>query len=93
MSKKKKQRQGAHAKSGSPSGRTIEAQPTLKDRLSGEVLDKLKLQAKEWKKAEEARKEQEKIRKEEARRAEQEQLENDFAYLLDNSSPDWRKFK
>ncbi len=97
MGKKKKQRHGMHTASGTASGRSqqlsSDVQATLKDRLSGEVLDKLKMQAKEWKKDEADRKEQERLRKEEERRAEQQRLENDFTYLLNNSSADWRKFK
>ncbi|GIQ68074.1 DUF3886 domain-containing protein [Xylanibacillus composti] len=93
MAKKKKQRPGSGSPSGRPQQPGTDAQATLKERLSGEVLDKLKLQAQEWKKEEAARKEQERQRKEEERRAEQERLENDFAYLLNNSNADWRKFK
>ncbi|WP_274361308.1 YqkE family protein [Paenibacillus thermotolerans] len=66
---------------------------TLKDLLKPELVDRLKAQA-DAMKAEQARKEEEKRKQaEEARKAEQKRLENDFEYLLNNSSADWKKFK
>ncbi|MFC5405924.1 YqkE family protein [Cohnella soli] len=66
---------------------------TLKERLGAGVIAKLKEQA-ELLKQEEAdsarRKRQE---HEEARQAERKRNENDFSYLLNNSSQDWKKFK
>ncbi|PZT57292.1 YqkE family protein [Paenibacillus silvae] len=66
---------------------------TLKDLLSSDVLEKLKAQADEAKAAEAARKEQERLQAEEARKAEQKRRDNDFEYLLNNSSMDWKKHK
>ncbi|MFD1775685.1 YqkE family protein [Paenibacillus rhizophilus] len=70
-----------------------EAQATLKDLLSSEVLNKLKAQADELKNEEASRKEAERKAAEEARKTEQKRLDNDFAHLLENSSQDWRKYK
>lgn len=66
---------------------------TLKDLLGADTVAKLKAQAEELK-AEEARQAAlRRQREEEARQAERKRKENDFAYLLENSSADWRKFK
>jgi len=65
----------------------------LKDLLQADVLDKLKLQAKEAEKAEQERKQQQKEKEAEAKRQEQKKLENDFSYLLNNSDPNWSKYK
>ena len=65
---------------------------TLKDLLGADTIAKLKAQA-EALQAEEARQAADKRRKEEeVRQAERKRQENDFAYLLANSSEDWRKF-
>lgn len=66
---------------------------TLKEMLSVEVLSKLKAQADELKADEARRKEKKRQEEEEARKAEQKRLENDFEYLLNNSSMDWKKHK
>ncbi|WP_223067745.1 YqkE family protein [Paenibacillus caui] len=66
---------------------------TLKDLLNPEIVGKLKEQAAEMKQAEEKRKEELREQAEEARRKERKRLENDFEYLLNNSSQDWKKFK
>ncbi|WJH31894.1 YqkE family protein [Paenibacillus sp. CC-CFT742] len=66
---------------------------TLKDLLSSDVLEKLKAQADEAKAAEAQRKEEERQQAEEARKAEQKRRDNDFEYLLNNSSLDWKKHK
>ncbi|AJY75942.1 YqkE family protein [Paenibacillus beijingensis] len=66
---------------------------TLKDLLSSETLDKLKNQAASMKAEEEKRKEEARRKAEEARAAEQKRRENDFAYLLENSGMDWKKYK
>ncbi|MFC4779429.1 YqkE family protein [Paenibacillus sp. GCM10023252] len=66
---------------------------TLKDLLSADVLGKLKAQADDMKAAEARAKEEQRQREEDAKRAEQKRRENDFAYLLDNSSQDWGKYK
>ncbi|WP_223869794.1 YqkE family protein [Paenibacillus sabuli] len=66
---------------------------TLKDLLSADTLNKLSNQAAQLKE-EEARK-QEAVREQARaeREAERKRRENDFAYLLDNSDPDWGKHK
>ena len=65
----------------------------LKDLLSSDVLEKLKVQADEAKAAEAALKEQERQQAEEARQAERKRRDNDFEYLLNNSAMDWKKHK
>lgn len=66
---------------------------TLKDLLKPDLVDKLKAQA-DALKAEQTKKEEEKRKQaEEARKAEQKRLENDFEYLLNNSSADWKNYK
>ncbi|WP_426446666.1 YqkE family protein [Paenibacillus sp. S-38] len=73
---------------------TAEDKPaTLKDLLNPEVLQKLKAQSESMKAEAEQRREEERRRAEEARRAEQKRLDNDFGHLLENSDPNWRKFK
>ena len=87
MAKKK------NAQNHSTAGGREDKAPTLKDLLSADVINKLKLQSDELK-AEEANRQQEAARKaEEAKKQEQKRLENDMAYLLDNNKQDWRKFK
>ncbi|ANE47754.1 hypothetical protein SY83_17350 [Paenibacillus swuensis] len=68
---------------------------TLKDMLSPEILNKLKAQADALKADEAQRIEDQRIRKEEAKKAEQQRLDNDFGYLLNQSTVDvdWRKHK
>ncbi|CAM2871806.1 YqkE family protein [Paenibacillus sediminis] len=66
---------------------------TLKDLLNAEVLNKLKAQADQLKEIEEKQKEVARKQAEEERKAEQKQRENDFEYLLNNSSLDWEKYK
>ncbi|MFM9276520.1 YqkE family protein [Paenibacillus jiagnxiensis] len=85
MAKKRKPAAPAQAPQDKPA--------TLKDLLSSEVLDKLKAQANEAKAEQEKRQEEERTRVIEARKAEQKRLENDFEYLLNNSSLDWKKHK
>lgn len=72
----------------------VEEKPaTLKDLLNADILQKLQAQADQLK-AEEARREKEKLRQlEEARKEEQKRLENNFEYLLSNSKLDWRQYK
>ncbi|MBW7474506.1 YqkE family protein [Paenibacillus oenotherae] len=77
----------------SPSAASQDKPATLKDLLSPDVLSKLKAQADELSMAEEKRLEEQRRQDEEARKAEQKRLENDFEYLLNNSSTDWRKHK
>ncbi|WP_342554554.1 YqkE family protein [Paenibacillus sp. FSL R7-0652] len=76
-----------------PKAQTQDKPATLKDLLSSDVLEKLKAQANEAKAAEAERKEQERLQAEEARKAEQKRKDNDFEYLLNNSSMDWKKHK
>lgn len=66
---------------------------TLKDLLSSDVLNKLKVQAEELKLEENNRKELERQKSEEVQRTEQKKLDNNFEYLLNNSGLDWRKYK
>jgi len=66
---------------------------TLKDLLGADTIAKLKAQAEDLK-AEEVRQAAiKRQQEEEVRQAERKRQENDFAYLLANSSSDWRKFK
>lgn len=66
---------------------------TLKERLGADVLGKLKAQADEWKQAEADRQARKRQEEEAAKKREQELRESDFAYLLDNSDPNWNKYK
>ncbi|GAB2698997.1 DUF3886 domain-containing protein [Paenibacillus thermoaerophilus] len=66
---------------------------TLKDLLSPDIVSKLREQADELKQEEAKRQEAARKQAEEARKDEQKRLEQDFAYLLENSDPDWRKYK
>lgn len=66
---------------------------SLKDLLSADTLAKLKEQGEAAKQAEQARKDAEAVRKAEAERAERKRLENDFNYLLEQSDPNWSKYK
>lgn len=90
MSKKKQQPRSRQAEA---FGTTPDKPATLKDLLDAEVLLKLKSQAEEMKAEEARRKAEERKREEEAKKAEQKKLENNFEYLLNNSSLDWRKHK
>lgn len=66
---------------------------TLKDLLNPDIVNKLKAQGDAWKAEDEAKKEEARKRAQEAQKAEQKRLENDFEYLLNNSSAEWRKHK
>jgi hypothetical protein len=66
---------------------------TLRDLLDADVIGKLKAAAEQLKAEEQQKKEKLRKEAEEARKAEQKRLENDFAHLLENSDPDWRKYK
>lgn len=76
-----------------PKAISQDAPATLKDLLSPEVLSKLKAQSDKLKDEDAKRKEEQRKEAEEARKAEQKRRDNDFAYLLENSSTDWRKYK
>jgi hypothetical protein len=65
----------------------------LNELLSAEIVNKLKAQAEELKKAEANRKEEIRKQEEEKKKLEQKRLENDFSYLLENSDPNWSKHK
>lgn len=65
----------------------------LKDLLDAATIAKLK-EASKAMEAEKAREQELKRKKEEeTKQAERKRLENDFAYLLENSSPDWKNYK
>ncbi|WP_438347371.1 YqkE family protein [Paenibacillus sp. FA6] len=66
---------------------------TLKDLLSGEILEQLKSQADEMKAEELKKKEEQELMKAEARKQEQKKLDNNFEHLLENSNMDWHKYK
>lgn len=76
-----------------PAAAAADKPATLKDLLGADTIAKLKEQSAELAKAEEARKEEARIKAEEARRAKQKQLENDFEHLLNTSEMDWHKYK
>jgi hypothetical protein len=66
---------------------------TLKDLINPDIVNKLRAQSDQMRADEEAKKEQARKLALEAQKAEQKRLDNDFEHLLNNSSPDWRKFK
>lgn len=67
--------------------------PTLRDLLDPALVDKLKLQANQLKEQEAAAKEAERVRAQAEKAAAQKKLESSFEYLLDNSDPNWQKYK
>lgn len=66
---------------------------SLKDLLQKDVLAKLKQQAEEVKQEDAAKQKAAADAQAEAKRLEQKRLENDFNYLLENSDPNWSKYK
>ena len=66
---------------------------TLKDMLGADTLAKLKLQAETLKQEEVRQKEAKRQEAEAAREAERKRREQDFEYLLNESSLDWKKYK
>ncbi|NHN28940.1 YqkE family protein [Paenibacillus agricola] len=64
---------------------------TLKDLLNPEIVQKLKAQSDEMKAAENKQREDVLKQAADARKAEQKRLENDFEYLLNNSTLKMRK--
>lgn len=64
---------------------------TLKDLLNPEVVQKLRAQSDEMKAAENKKREDALKQVSDARKAEQKRLENDFEYLLNNSTLKMRK--
>lgn len=78
----------------SPSAASEQQQgATLKELLGADVLSKLKAQSDQLQQAEADRKERERQEAEEAKKREQKKKESDFSYLLDNSDPNWSKYK
>ncbi|GBG11962.1 hypothetical protein B1748_05750 [Paenibacillus sp. MY03] len=89
-------------KKGKPQGQRRPAAPTsepeqqgatLKELLGADVLNKLKAQADQLKQEDADRKERERKEAEETKKREQKLKENDFSYLLNNSDPNWNKYK
>jgi hypothetical protein len=72
---------------------TLDKPVTLKDLLNPDIIKKLQVQVDGMKADEAAEKEKVRLQAEEAKKAEQKRLDNDFEYLLKNSSMDWRKNK
>jgi len=66
---------------------------TLKDMLGADTIAKLKRQADDLKQEEANRKETLRKEAEAAREAERKRREQDFGFLLENSSLDWKKYK
>jgi Na+/phosphate symporter len=66
---------------------------TLGELLGADVLRKLKAQSDQMKQDDADRRERERKEAEEARKREQKLKESDFSYLLDNSDPNWSKYK
>ncbi|WP_159884127.1 YqkE family protein [Paenibacillus puerhi] len=71
----------------------VDKPATLKDLLNPDIVNKLKAQADSMKADEQQRREAQRKQEEEARKAEKKRLENDFEYLLNNSSADWKQHK
>ncbi len=94
MAKGKKRQPGSQVSRAQGSALEQGEKPvTLKDMLGADTLAKLKQQA-ETLKQEEARLEEAKRREAEAaREAERKRREQDFEYLLNESSLDWKKYK
>lgn len=84
---KQKEYTSANSESNTTSG------SSLKDLLSGDVLEKLKAQSNALVQADQDRKDKEAAVKAEQQRLEQKRLENDFDYLLNNSDTNWSKYK
>ncbi|WP_239616717.1 YqkE family protein [Cohnella mopanensis] len=85
--KKEERRQSAQAATD-----FVDKPVTLKDRLGADTLAKLKLQAETMKQEEAMRQEAKRKEAELARQAEQKLKDNDFEYLLNNSSASGRKY-
>jgi len=85
----------AKNKRGNSASRPAESEhgAALKELLHPDILNRLKAKAEELKAEEQLQREQRRKQAEERRRAEQKRLENDFEYLLKNSSMDWRNYK
>ncbi|NIK77675.1 hypothetical protein FHS15_002811 [Paenibacillus castaneae] len=95
MAKKRKQTNQHPAKQQSQqSSKAEKDNPVLlNELLNPEIVSKLKAQAEEMKQTEANKKEEIRKQEEEKKKQEQKRLENDFAYLLDNSDPSWSKHK
>ncbi|MFB9275024.1 YqkE family protein [Cohnella cellulosilytica] len=96
MAKGKKRQPGpqaSRAQSSSLEREQGEKPVTLKDMLGADTLAKLKLQAETLKQEEVRQKEAKRQEAEAAREAERKRREQDFEYLLNESSLDWKKYK
>jgi len=97
MAKGKKRPRGPYVSGDSGStgayGDQGEKPVTLKDRLGSDTLAKLKQQAETLKQEEERVREAKRLEAEAAKEAEKKKQEQDFGYLLSQSSLDWKKYK
>ncbi|MDF2835105.1 MAG: hypothetical protein K0Q63_745 [Paenibacillus sp.] len=90
---KKNKGKPANKPSSSHSAASVEQGATLGELLGADVLRKLKAQSDQLKQDDADRRERERKEAEEAKKREQKQKESDFSYLLDNSDPNWSKYK
>ncbi|OXS59913.1 hypothetical protein B1A99_10290 [Cohnella sp. CIP 111063] len=95
MAKGKKRHAGHQASRahGAPQEQGGEKPVTLKDMLGADTLAKLKQQAETLKQEEAKLKEAKRQEAEAAKEAERKRREQDFEYLLNESSLDWKKYK
>jgi len=95
MAKGKKRHSGhpASRAHGAPQEQAGEKPVTLKDMLGADTLAKLKQQAETLKQEEARLKEAKRQEAEAAKEAERKRREQDFEYLLNESSLDWKKYK
>lgn len=93
MAKKNKGNPSRKPSNSPPSSATGQQGATLGELLGADVLSKLKAQSNQLKQADADRKERERLEAEEAKKGEQKKKESDFSYLLDNSDPNWSKYK
>ncbi|MCM3632987.1 MULTISPECIES: YqkE family protein [Paenibacillus] len=94
MGKKQKKMSQQRTKAARPASQdTVASGASLKELLNADTLAKLKAQSEAMEQNEKQRREEEAARKAEAERAERKRLENDFNYLLENSDPNWSKYK
>jgi len=93
MGKKQKKQQQRTSAAKPSSNDAAATGASLKELLNADTLAKLKAQGEAVKQAEQQRKADEAARKAEEERAERKRLENDFNYLLEQSDPNWSKYK
>lgn len=76
---------------------TPKVQPTeghsMQDLIGEDMFQQLKKQAKQLEEVEQQRQEEKRQEILAAKQAEKKKMENDFAYLLENSDPNWNKYK